>query len=294
MIDAHDTSAELRQWIRARLQLPEALEQELLEVVDRTMNHRERLLQESKEQAVRSLAAGFARRMRRMREELAVHDAEKHLGLEYCERLVHYLTAKMQHDAKTQLLTLEWFMERLEAYLVLGVCGRWCAVGMVDITSFKSLNDTLGHTTGDRILERVADLLRREVRGSDLVVHDSRGARVTGEMHARFGGDEFCFCLTELHKSSSALHVAERFARAVANYDWSVEHARLAKGAVNVDVGVICLHRPPPRERRRITPNIARELLDRADAQLYIAKRNPRLRASYGCVRMRHGAFMEV
>jgi hypothetical protein len=36
--------------------------------------------------------------------------------------------------------------------------------------------------------------------------------------------------------ASSALRGAERLARAVANYDWSVEHARLAKGAVNVDV----------------------------------------------------------
>jgi diguanylate cyclase (GGDEF)-like protein len=294
VINAPDTFAELRQWVRDRLQLPEALEQELLEVVDRSLNQRERLWQESKAQAIQSLAARFARRMRRVRQELAVHDAEKHLGLEYCERLVHYLTAKMQHDAKTQLLTLEWFMERLEAYLVLGVCGRWCAVGMVDIASFKSLNDTLGHITGDRILERVADLLRREVRASDLVVHDSQRARVTGEMNARFGGDEFCFCLTELHKSSNALPVAERLASAVADYDWSAEHAALAKGAVNVDVGVICLHRPPPRERQRVTPDIARELLDRAHAQLFIARRNPRLRASFGCVRMRHGAVMEI
>src|SRR5262249_27027185 len=151
----------------------------------------------------------------------------KHLALEYCERLVHYLTTKLQHDAKTQLLTLEWFMERLEAYLALGVCGRWCAVGMVDIARFKSLNDTFGHTAGDRILARVADLLRREVRESDLVVHKNPDTRDTAQMHARFGGDEFCFCLTELHESWSALDVAERFARAVANYDWSIEHPRL-------------------------------------------------------------------
>src|SRR5262249_22919143 len=152
------------------------------DIVDRTLNHYERLWQESKEQAVQALAAGSAERIRRTREELALRDAEKHLALEYCERLVHYLTARIQHDAKTQLLTLEWFLERLEAYLVLGVCGRWCAIGMVDIASFKSLNDTFGHTTGDRILERVADLLRREVRECDLVVHKGPDTRVTAQM----------------------------------------------------------------------------------------------------------------
>lgn len=292
-LDVPDARAELRRWIHARLQLSEAIEKELLDRVDRTLNHYERLWQESKDQALRALASGSAARMRRTMEELARRDEEKHRGLAYCERLVQYLTAKMQHDAKTQLLTLEWFMERLEAYLALGVCGRWCAVGMVDITSFKSLNDTFGHTTGDRILERVADLLRRDMRESDLVVHETRRPHVTAPMHARFGGDEFCFCLTELQESTSALRVAERFARAVADYDWSAEHTRLSKGVVNVDIGVICLRRPPARERLRMTSEITRELLDRADAQLYIAKRDPQTHVSCGCVRMQHGALVE-
>ena len=56
------------------------------------------------------------------------------------------------------------FIEQLEAFLALEQRGRWCAVGLVDITSFKWYNDTLGHALGDRIIDRVARLLREQIR----------------------------------------------------------------------------------------------------------------------------------
>ena len=70
------------------------------------------------------------------------------------------------------------FTEQLESFLALEQRGRWCAVGLVDITGFKWYNDALGHAVGDRIIERVAALLREQVRSRR---PPRAGARSNGE-----------------------------------------------------------------------------------------------------------------
>ena len=64
------------------------------------------------------------------------------------------------------------FTEQLESFLALEQRGRWCAVGLVDITGFKWYNDALGHAVGDRIIERVAQMLREQVRSDDLIAQE--------------------------------------------------------------------------------------------------------------------------
>jgi diguanylate cyclase (GGDEF)-like protein/PAS domain S-box-containing protein len=54
---------------------------------------------------------------------------------------------------------------------------------MIDVNRFKEVNNRFGHAVGDMVLEAVADVLRRSVRESDIVV--------------RYGGDEFLVLLTE-------------------------------------------------------------------------------------------------
>ena len=89
------------------------------------------------------------------------------------------------------------------------------------------LNDTLGHTAGDRVLERIADLLRSEVRSSDLLGYQPDAERPPA-LHARFGGDEFCFFLSDLDDAEVACAIGERFWYAVAEYDWVTEDLRVA------------------------------------------------------------------
>src|SRR3954465_14233764 len=89
------------------------------------------------------------------------------------------------------------FTEQLESFLALEQRGRWCAVGLVDITGFKWYNDALGHAVGDRIIERVAHLLREQVRSDDLIAQERPGGHHTQDLYARFGGDEFCFLITD-------------------------------------------------------------------------------------------------
>ena len=65
------------------------------------------------------------------------------------------------------------FIEQVEAFLALEQRGRWCAIGLVDINSFKWYNDTLGHAAGDKIIDRVARLLREQVRSDDLIAQEA-------------------------------------------------------------------------------------------------------------------------
>ena len=69
------------------------------------------------------------------------------------------------------------------------------AVIMFDLDHFKAINDQLGHAAGDAVLEGFAQLVRSDLRQSDLA--------------ARLGGEEFCIVLRDLTKRSAAA-VAER------------------------------------------------------------------------------------
>jgi diguanylate cyclase (GGDEF)-like protein len=163
------------------------------------------------------------------------------------------------------------FTEQLESFLALEQRGRWCAVGLVDITGFKWYNDALGHTVGDQIIERVAHLLREQVRSDDLLAQERSGQR-SKELHARFGGDEFCFLIPDLDEYTQAYAIAERFREAVERHDWTLEDRRLAVQPVRVDVGVVCLWLGPLADRRFIARRLAAALIQRADKLMYEAK----------------------
>src|SRR6188768_1387330 len=218
------TRSDLHQWVRERLRLPAAQEQALLGAIDGVFLTHERLWQQSKQEAIQAVSTGFAERMNRMREELSARDATVSSIARYFEDLVADLTDRVHRDPKTRLMNFRRFIEQLEAFLALEQRGRWCAVGLVDINSFKWYNDSLGHALGDRIIDRVARLLREQIRSDDLIAQESpqddvvtRGGQ---ELHARFGGDEFCFLIPDLDHDSDAWVIAERFREAVERFDW--------------------------------------------------------------------------
>jgi diguanylate cyclase (GGDEF)-like protein len=200
----------------------------------------------------------------------------------------------VHRDPKTRLMNFRRFIEQLEAFLALEQRGRWCAVGLVDITSFKWYNDTLGHALGDRIIDRVARLLREQVRSDDLIAQESPEFRTGQELHARFGGDEFCFLIPDLDDFSAAWVIAERFREAVERYDWIAEDARLVEKPVKVDVGVVCLRLGPVGERRHIARQLAHDLLARADELMYEAKGERASRIYPVRVQIQNGALAEI
>jgi diguanylate cyclase (GGDEF)-like protein len=265
------TRTELQAWVRERLQLSPSAEQALLSAVDAVFTRHERLWQESKHEAIQALSAGFADKMARVKTELSARDATVSSISRYFEALVEDLTDKSHRDPKTKLMNFGRFTEQVESFLALEQRGRWCAVGLVDITGFKWYNDALGHAVGDRIIERVATLLREQARSDDLLAQERPGPR-SQDLHARFGGDEFCFMIPDLAECSQAHAVGERFREAVERYDWTAEDRRLAAQPVRVDVGVVCLWLGRVADRRFIARRLAADLIQRADKLMYEAK----------------------
>ncbi len=270
------TLSELRSWVHQRLHLPSRLEAALFAAVDAVFSRHQRLWRDSKEDAVQALSTGFAEKMARAQHELRAKDATVSTISQYFEELVDDLTDRSHRDPKTKLMNLAHFMQRLESFLGLEQRGRWCAVGLVDIANFKGYNDTLGHQVGDRIIECVARLLGQQARSDDLIAQEPRGQDsfdvATRDLHARFGGDEFCFLISDLDDVHQAYAIGERFRTAVADHDWSLEDERLASNPPRADVGMVCLWLGRIEDRRFRGAQLAAALIQRADQLMYNAK----------------------
>jgi diguanylate cyclase (GGDEF)-like protein len=302
------TRNELQAWVHEQLQLPAPQEKALVDAIDAVFTRHERLWQQSKHEAIRALSAGFADKMARVKTELSARDATVSSISRYFEALVADLTEKSHRDPKTKLMNFGRFTDQLESFLALEQRGRWCAVGLVDITGFKWYNDALGHAVGDRIITRVAALLREQARSDDLIAQDRPGGAGAArteivdarlgprlkDLHARFGGDEFCFMIPDLAECSQAHAVAERFREAVERYDWTIEERRLSAQPVRVDVGVVCLWLGRVAERRFIARRLAADLIQRADKLMYEAKGERASHIYLLKMRLENGALVEA
>jgi diguanylate cyclase (GGDEF)-like protein len=286
------TTAELRSWVRRRLGLSGPRELELFQAVDQVVANQRQLIEESKHEAIRALSEGFAAKLEKLQSQLSEKDVTVSNIARYFEEVVADLTDKSHRDPKTKLLNFDWFMERVESFLAVEQRVRWCGVGVVDITSFKWYNDTLGHALGDRIIERVARILSDQIRSQDfLAVERSHEAR---DLHARFGGDEFCFLIPDLPGCLEASLIAGRFKQAVEGYEWRIEDDRLGEKPVGVDVGVVCLRLGPVSERRGVARKLAAELIHRADTLMYEAKSQRSMHVHSAAVRVENSALVDA
>ncbi len=286
------TTAELRSWVRDHLDLDSADEQQLFRAIEHVVGRQRQLLEESKHDAIRALSEGFAAKMERLQRQLTEKDVTVSNIARYFEEVVADLTEKSHHDPKTKLLNFDWFMERLESYLAVEQRVRWCGIGVVDITSFKWYNDTLGHATGDRIIERVARILSDQIRSEDFLALERAGE--ARDLHARFGGDEFCFLIPDLPGCTEAFEIADRFKEAVQGHDWTRDDRRLVSRPVQVDVGVVCLRLGTVVERRGVARKLAAELIHRADTLMYNAKGTRADHVYATAVRIERGELVEI
>ena len=132
------------------------------------------------------------------------------------ERLVHDAI----HDHLTELPNRTLFMERLERAIArrLRHPDYVFAVLFVDLDRFKTINDSLGHPAGDRLLMEVARRLIEDVRRSDMGSGPAEAARQhdTETTLARLGGDEFTFLVEGIGDPADAVRVAERIQKTIA------------------------------------------------------------------------------
>jgi diguanylate cyclase (GGDEF)-like protein len=285
-------AAELRKWVIERYGLDESRAAELLAAIDSVIEGQRQLLEDSKRDAIRALSEGFAAKMERLQQQLTEKDVTVSNIARYFEDVVADLTEKSHRDPKTKLLNFDWFMERLESFLAVEQRVRWCAVGVVDINSFKWYNDTYGHATGDRIIERVARILADQIRSEDFLALERGGQ--SRDLHARFGGDEFCFLIPDLPGCAEAVEIAERFKAAVRSYDWTRDDRRLVERPVRVDVGVVCLRLGAVNERRGVARKLSAELIHRADTLMYDAKGRDADRVQRCAVTVENGALVDL
>jgi diguanylate cyclase (GGDEF)-like protein len=285
------TTADLRQWVRDHIGLDEERISALFTMVEHVIARQRQLIEESKHEAIRALSEGFAAKMERLQHQLTEKDVTVSNIARYFEEVVADLTEKSHRDPKTKLLNFDWFMERLESFLAVEQRVRWCGVGVVDINSFKWYNDTLGHAIGDRIIERVARILSDQIRSEDFLALERSGE--ARDLHARFGGDEFCFLIPDLPGCDEAFEIADRFKEAVEAHDWSRDDRRLAARPVRVDVGVVCLHLGQVAERRGVARKLAAELIHRADTLMYGAKGKRAEHVYATAVQIQNGQLVE-
>lgn len=129
--------------------------------------------------------------------------------------------------------------------------GHPLSLQMLDIDHFKAINDRFGHVAGDKVLKALADVLRANLRHSDVA--------------ARLGGEEFAVLLPETTIDDAFVH-AERIRKSVAAL--SIIHA-LDHMAVTVSIGIAGIGAGDSS----IEP-----VLMRADNSLYQAKEEGRNR----------------
>jgi diguanylate cyclase (GGDEF)-like protein/PAS domain S-box-containing protein len=107
-----------------------------------------------------------------------------------------------EHDSLTGLPNRLLFCDRVGQAISLAHRHRGqAAVLFVDLDGFKQINDSLGHTAGDKLLQSVAKHLLACVRDPDTV--------------SRYGGDEFAVLLQDVHRPQDAAATARRMLRAL-------------------------------------------------------------------------------
>jgi diguanylate cyclase (GGDEF)-like protein/PAS domain S-box-containing protein len=153
------------------------------------------------------------------------------------------------HDPVTQLANRALLNERVRHALARARRDSTeLAVIFLDLDDFKTINDSLGHAAGDRVLLEVAKRLAMSIRVSDTA--------------ARFGGDEFAILLEDTTGPEEVADTAQR----IVKHLMKPLHLEGKEIVVRASLGVSMLDHDSPAD--------ADELIRNADAAMYIAKRD--------------------
>ena len=163
-------------------------------------------------------------------------------------------------DRLTQLYNRTFLQKRMNEEIEF--CSRQLlpmSIIMIDIDNFKEVNDSYGHSEGDMVLKKIAQLISNCVRLTDLC--------------ARYGGEEFVVVLPGIAENpDDKFSIAERLRASVENADFVILGEKHLK--VTISVGVTVRKYPEDKE------SDIEKLIIRADKLMYKAKNEGR-----NCVR---------
>ena len=169
------------------------------------------------------------------------------LARERTQRQAQFFAQAAIVDPSSGLFNRPYFQSRLQEELQRSTRQSTpVSLLMLDVDSFKNINDTFGHLAGDTVIKDVADILKSSVRVFDVC--------------ARYGGEEFAVVMPG-SSLDSATAIAERIRQRIQSYH-STDRA-LSGLRVTVSIGVA--------ESGPL--GSVRELIERADNALYAAKR---------------------
>jgi diguanylate cyclase (GGDEF)-like protein len=172
------------------------------------------------------------------------------------ERALNSLRQQATRDPLTGLYNRRHVDEELPRLLHASK-NRAITVALLDLDHFKRINDTCSHEVGDQVLRMVGELLQAAVPTGDEPAD-------RGSFAARMGGEEFLLVLAGIDPRAAARRL-DALRRAVAEHPWDPLTVGLP---VTISVGAT--------HARTGTPANPAELLSRADALLYRAKRRGR------------------
>lgn len=175
---------------------------------------------------------------------LAARTASLVHSLKHANRKLHHLAL---HDSLTRLPNRSLLEDRIEQAIVAGERGgKRFALMFLDLDRFKTINDSLGHHYGDKLLQSVATRLTGCLRAEDTV--------------ARLGGDEFVVLLGEVAGPTAAANIAQKLLDTLALPIVIEEQQQ----SVSVSIGISMF----PDDGTTL-----RELMSNADSAMYHAKK---------------------
>lgn len=198
------------------------------------------------------LALGFlGARVVTMKGELRRKN-EREQELVEINTLLDSRSRQLEEQAKTDPLTGAFNRTGIQDAVRLGLAdwrreGKALSIIMLDLDHFKQLNDSCGHSTGDRILTQLTGLVQQNVRAADTF--------------ARWGGEEFLLVCRDT-TLNEARGIAEKLCSLIRNHDFGETGGH----AVTASFGVAALGRNETLD----------QLFDRVDRALYVAKERGR------------------
>ena len=165
------------------------------------------------------------------------------------------------HDSLTALPNNRLFKERLKHAIAQAERNnKLLAVMFLDLDRFKLINDTMGHSAGDEMLQIISRRLLEAVRKTDSVAINANGLNSSV---ARLGGDEFTIMLEDVDNMQSVIRVAERIVESI-GLPMMLAHQEVY---ISTSIGISMY----PEDGKQ-----ANEILKFADAAMYHAKNQGR------------------